>query len=63
MSSKNVQNPKPNEKVCFNCSHLAWLIGVGQGLRCGKKDGQKIPSRWHTCEFFQSDVEPVKKKD
>ena len=39
MSSKNVQNPKPNEKVCYNCSHLAWLIGVGQGLRCGKKDG------------------------
>jgi hypothetical protein len=63
MSSKNVQNPKPNEKVCYNCIHLAWLIGIGQGLKCGKKDGQKIPSRWHTCEFFQSDVEPVKKKD
>jgi len=41
MSSMNNQNPKPSEKVCYNCKHICWLIGVGQGLRCGASGGVK----------------------
>jgi hypothetical protein len=46
----------PDEKVCYNCKHLAWLIGVGQGLRCShpkqEPKAMPIPSRQHTCELF-----------
>lgn len=49
-------NISPDEKVCYNCKHIAWLIGVGQGLRCSNpkkgKVPEVIPSRTHTCEFF-----------
>jgi len=52
---------KPNEKICYNCKYLAWLISVGQGLRCGHPDKRKedklpelVPSRFHTCELFIS---------
>ena len=61
MSSMNNQNPKPSEKVCYNCKNICWLIGVGQGLRCGASGGGKIPSRWHTCDKFESKVESRKK--
>jgi hypothetical protein len=47
----------PDEKVCNNCQHLAWLIGVGQGLRCShpkKINGDNsIPSRRHTCDLYR----------
>jgi len=53
MNNKN--NPKPEGKVCFNCRYMSWCVGVGQGIRCGNKKqwGYKIPSRFHTCEFFE----------
>jgi len=48
---------KPEEKVCYNCKHLAWMIGIGQGLRCSnpKKEIklEMIPSSKHTCELFK----------
>jgi len=55
--SNKIENPKPDEKVCFNCKHMAWLVGVGQGVKCGitKKN---IPSRFYTCDKF----EVIKKK-
>ena len=50
-------NIKEDEKVCYNCKHLAWLIGVGQGLRCSNPKKGKVPeivpSRQHTCELFE----------
>jgi hypothetical protein len=48
-----------SERVCFNCKHLAWLIALGQGLRCvlpqenGKRKYEMIPRKTHTCEFFE----------
>lgn len=46
------------EKVCANCKHLAWLIGIGAGLRCSHpkkyKEGEVIPNQRHTCEMFQA---------
>ena len=51
----------PSEKICYNCKHLAWLIALGQGLRCtlvkpgnDKSDYKMVPSRRHTCEFFEN---------
>ena len=48
---------KPEDKVCYNCKHLAWMIGIGQGLRCShpKKELklEMIPGSRHTCELFQ----------
>jgi hypothetical protein len=61
----NTENIKPEEKVCYNCKHLAWAIGVGQGLRCihPKKEIklEMIPNRRHTCEQFE--INPKVKKD
>jgi hypothetical protein len=51
--NNSTQNPPIDEKVCFNCKHMLWMVGVGQGVKCGidKKD---IPSRWHTCDKFEN---------
>jgi hypothetical protein len=53
---ENNDNIGSDEKVCYNCQHLAWLIGVGQGLRCShpkRFEGNYIvPSRRHTCDLF-----------
>ena len=55
-----------SEKVCYNCKHLAWLIALGQGLRCvlpgedGKRKYEMIPRRRHTCEFFENKHEENK---
>ena len=46
------------EKICKNCKHMLWLVGVGQGVKCSndknKVDGKlyNIPSRQHTCDYF-----------
>ena len=49
---------QPKDKVCYNCEHLAWMIGIGQGLRCTNPHKEKklemIPSSKHTCELFKS---------
>ena len=29
-----VHNPKPDEKVCFNCKNMLWMVGLGQGVKC-----------------------------
>lgn len=60
----------PNEKICYNCKHILWQIGVGQGLRCGfglNKSAKSlppiIPSRFHTCEHFEFDNAKNKKTE
>ena len=53
--------PGPDEKVCYNCKYMLWMVGIGQGVRCGYlfyKNGanQKlplIPNLRHTCEKFE----------
>ncbi len=46
------------DRCCYNCKHLLWMIGVGQGLRCGiefKKKNIKpptVPSIGHVCDQF-----------
>lgn len=52
-----MENISPEEKVCFNCKHLAWMVGIGQGLKCSnpKKETkyESIPNERHTCELFE----------
>jgi hypothetical protein len=52
MSNTKSDNPKPEDKVCFNCSHMLWLVGLGQGVKCGLTMKQ-IPNRWYTCDKFK----------
>ena len=48
-----IENPKPDEKVCFNCKNMLWMVGIGQGVKC-KLDYKNIPSRYHSCEKFEN---------
>ena len=40
--NKNNENPKAEEKVCFNCKYMLWLVGIGQGVKCDL-DKKNIP--------------------
>lgn len=50
-----IENPQPEEKVCFNCKHLLWMVGIGQGIKCGL-DRKSLPSRYYTCEKFEMKI-------
>ena len=50
--NKKIENPKLEDKVCFNCEHMLWLVGLGQGVKC-ELTRKQIPSRWHTCIKFE----------
>ncbi len=51
MLTKN-ENPKPDEKVCFNCKHMLWLVGIGQGIKCDLSK-KNILNRFYSCEKFE----------
>lgn len=59
----NTQEIKSDERVCYNCKHMLWMVGIGQGVRCGyvNKDIGKlpmIPHLRHTCDKFEIKVKP-----
>ena len=45
-------NPSKDEKVCFNCTNMLWMVGIGQGVKCSLTM-ENIPNRYHTCEKFE----------
>lgn len=45
-------NPLPDEKVCFNCTNMLWMVGIGQGVKC-RLTKEDIPHRQHTCDKFE----------
>ena len=49
---KKIENPKPDEKVCFNCKHMLWMVGLGLGLKCDLTK-HNIENRRHTCDNFE----------
>jgi len=59
----NNQRPEVTEKVCFNCKKMAWLVGVGQGVRCYHKINTEgyansaIHSLRDSCDFFERKIE------
>jgi hypothetical protein len=62
---------KDGPHVCLNCKHFAWLVGIGQGLRCSHPDhkystlwsgDQKrrlptVPNRYFRCLKWEEKVE------
>lgn len=46
------ENPLPDEKVCFNCENLIWMVGIGQGLKC-RLTYNAIDNRRNTCDKFK----------
>jgi hypothetical protein len=55
MTTKKIENPAPDEKVCFNCEHMMWMVGLGLGVKC-RINRMNIPSRLYTCEKFEKKV-------
>ena len=57
VNSEIYMKVEPIEKVCMNCKHLAWLVALGQGLKCMHPDKepkfQSIKHSKHTCELFE----------
>lgn len=58
--TQRIDNPGPDERVCFNCEHVVWAVALGLGVRCRHPDNSppggpeyQIPSRRHTCEHFE----------
>ena len=49
---KTNENPKPDEKVCFNCKNILWMVGLGIGLKC-RLDNKALDSRFFSCEKFE----------
>ena len=53
-------NPNPDERVCFNCEHMLWLVALGLGVRCKHPANHQgdglfaIPSRRYSCEHFEA---------
>jgi len=46
------------KKICWNCEYFAWMVGIGQGIRCTNdknRSGRKmaiVPGRYHSCDYF-----------
>mgnify|MGYP003333181790 CR=1 FL=1 len=63
MSNKQITYPSLEERVCFNCKYMIWLVALGLGVRCGYKDPSKdsktikslplLPGLRHTCDNFE----------
>jgi hypothetical protein len=51
MNNNKIDTPKPDEKICYNCKNLLWLVGIGQGIKCDL-DKKSLSSRWYTCDKF-----------
>jgi hypothetical protein len=50
--------PPKEDKVCANCKYMLWMVGIGQGVRCGYKlKNGKLPPiishLRHTCDKFE----------
>lgn len=53
---------KRDERVCYNCKHMLWMVGIGLGVRCGytidgKTKPPMIPNLRHTCTNFENKFE------
>ena len=52
---KKLGNPGPKEKVCFNCTQMMWMAGLGLGVKC-RLTMENIPSRIYFCDKFENRV-------
>ena len=64
----HTRNQIPEDyECCYNCRYMSWMVGIGQGVRCGNEknryrvfrtDGKKlkipvIPGVAEKCELFE----------
>jgi hypothetical protein len=60
----NPNYPKPEERVCYNCKYMSWMVALGLGVRCGyeyhtntnpsvKPKLPMVPHLRHTCDNFE----------
>ena len=49
------ENPSKDLKVCFNCTNMLWMVGIGQGVKCSLTM-KNIPNRYHTCDQFEMKI-------
>ena len=71
MNKYNLHNKHeiPNYfECCWNCKYMSWMVGIGQGVRCGNEknqyrifrpEGNKlkipvIPGVAEKCELFEN---------
>lgn len=59
----NKNDIKSDERVCYNCKHMLWMVAIGQGVRCGYAVNEiqtlpMIPHLRHTCDKFDTKVKP-----
>jgi hypothetical protein len=51
------RNIPRDAECCKNCRHMAWLVGVGQGIRCiidkGDRPGSQIKGLMEKCDSFE----------
>ena len=43
MNKYNLHNKHeiPNDfECCWNCKYMSWMVGIGQGVRCGNEKNQ-----------------------
>lgn len=54
--NKDLDPIGPEEKVCYNCKHFLWMVGIGMGVRCAINLENGLPkmlsSRRYTCDLF-----------
>jgi phosphoribosylformylglycinamidine (FGAM) synthase-like amidotransferase family enzyme len=49
-------------KNCMNCVHMAWYVGIGQGVRCLKKENlvkdstMLITNKRFVCQYHELDL-------
>lgn len=51
---------RPDERVCFNCRHVVWMVAIGRGVECHAEENRdpagnpfRVSSRRYTCEHFE----------
>ena len=71
MNKYNLHNKHeiPNDfECCWNCKYMSWMVGIGQGVRCGNEKNQYrifrpegnnlkipvIPGVAEKCELFEN---------
>lgn len=51
---QKIDKPNSDEKVCYNCKHMLWMVGIGAGVRCDIHNPPKmIPHLRYTCKNFE----------
>ena len=58
------RNEIPKDYVCcYNCAHMQWLVGIGQGIRCAHPKNEYRffrEARWGKPDLINDKTRPRK---